>query len=114
MEKRTHTIHTATVNNNCPECFSTEGLEITFTQEEIETKLYSKASKEVESSLICNKCGQQIFPVSWTEDIERVYNYNRKLAKPKSSSFKLKPLAYLLILVDTAIIAFLIYYFNNN
>lgn len=110
MEKRTHILHTAKVNNNCPECYSTDGLEFIFSQEEVENKLYSKANKEVIETLRCKTCDQDIYPVNWTEDIEQVYDYHRKVAKPKSSGIKLKPLAYLLILTDALIIAAIIYY----
>jgi hypothetical protein len=110
MEKRTRILHTAKINNNCPECYSTDGLEFIFSQEEVENKLYSKANKEVIEILHCQTCDQDIYPVNWTLDIERVYDYHRKVAKPKSSGIKLKPLAYLLILTDALIIAAIIYY----
>jgi len=110
MEKKTRVLHTAKINNNCPECYSTDGLEFIFSQEEVENKLYSKANKEVVETLHCQTCDQDIYPVNWTQDIERVYDYHRKVAKPKSSGIKLKPLAYLLILTDALIIAWIIYY----
>ncbi|MEL6809944.1 MAG: hypothetical protein AAFP76_01265 [Bacteroidota bacterium] len=113
MEKKKHILHKAQVNNNCPECYSTEGLEFTFSQEEVDHKLYSKAGKEIIETLHCNTCQQTIYPVNWTEDIERVYDYHRKLAQPKGTGLKLKPLAYILILIDALILAALIYYFNN-
>ena len=110
MENKTYILHRANVNNNCPECYSTEGLEFIFSQEEVVYKLYSKANKEVLETLHCLTCGQNIYPVNWTGDIELVYEYHRKLANPKSSGVKLKPLAYLLILADALIIAAIIYY----
>jgi len=110
MEKKTQIIHSAKVNNNCPECYSTEGLEFTFSQEDVENKLYSKAKSEVIETLYCHKCNQTIYPVNWTETIERIYDYHKKLARPKGTGIKLKPLAYLLILVDVLIIVALIYY----
>jgi len=110
MEKRTHILHKAQVNNNCPECYSAEGLEFIFSQEEVQNKLYSKANKEVIEILHCHTCDQDIYPVKWTEDIEQVFDYHRKLAKPKNSGIKLKPLAYLLILIDALIITAIIYY----
>ena len=114
MDRYKQVIHTATINTNCPECYSTDGLEFSFTQEVAENRLFFKASKEVENQLHCETCGQDIYPVNWTEDIERVFDYHSKLAKPMGSGFKLKPLAYILILIDVAILAFLIYYFSNN
>ncbi len=110
MEKKTRVLHTAKINNNCPECYSTDGLEFIFSQEEVENKLYSKANKEVVEILHCQTCDQDIYPVNWTQDIERVYDYHRKVAEPKNSGIKLKPLAYLLILTDALIIAWIIYY----
>ncbi len=112
MKTQTHNLHTSKIHNNCPECYSTEGLEFSFSQEEKENKLYSRASKEIKEELYCHSCEQQIFPVKWTDDIERVYEYHKKRLKPKSSGFKLKPLAYLLILLDAIIIAALIYFFK--
>lgn len=112
MEKKSHIIHSAKVNNNCPECYSTEGLEFTFSQEEVDHKFYSKASKEIQEKLYCHNCHQDIYPVNWTADIERVYSYNKKLAEPKDTGLKLKPLAYILILIDALILGWLIYYFT--
>ena len=113
MKKTIHQLHVANVNNNCPECFSTEGLKFTFSQEEIENKLYSKAQSEITETLACEKCNQIIYPVNWTEDIERVHNYHKKLAKPKSTRIKLKPLAYLLLIADALIVGWVVYYFSS-
>lgn len=110
MTETTHVLHTAQLNNNCPECYDNNGLELTFTQIERENKFYSKASKDVEFVMHCNKCDTRIYPVSWTEDLERIFEYNRKLADPKPTGFKLKPLTYIFILIDVMIIAALIYF----
>jgi len=112
MKKTIHQLHEAKVNNNCPECFSTEGLKFTFSQEEVENKFYSKANKDITGTLECENCNQSIYPVTWTEDIERVHNYQKKLAKPKSTGVKLKPLAYGLLLMDALLIGWAIYYFS--
>lgn len=113
MKKTIHQLHEAKVNNNCPECFSTEGLKFTFSQEEVENKFYSKANSEITTTLTCKTCHEIIYPVNWTEDIERVHNYQKKLAKPRSSVLKLKPIAYFLILLDALLIGWAIYYFSN-
>lgn len=112
MKTQTHILHSAKVKNNCPLCYSTEGLEFTFIQEEIENKFYSKAKKEVLEKLYCQNCDQQVHPVEWTEDVERVYEYNKKLATPKSSGVRLKPISYLIIISDALLIGWLIYYFT--
>lgn len=113
MKKTIHQLHEAKVNNNCPECFSTEGLKFTFSQIEIENKFYSKAQKEITETLECENCNQIIYPVNWSEDIERVYNYHKKLAKPRSTALQLKPLAYIFILIDALLIGWAIYYFSS-
>ncbi|MBT8256770.1 MAG: hypothetical protein KJO23_09530 [Bacteroidia bacterium] len=111
MEIKTHLIHSARVNNNCPECYSTDGLQFSFTQEEVENKLFRYIKKEVSEQLHCENCNQVIYPVKWTEDIERVYNYNKKLAKPLGAGFKLMPLGWILVITDALLFLALIYYF---
>lgn len=112
MKKTIHQLHEATVHNNCPECYSTKGLKFTFYQEEVENKFYSKAESEVTDTLQCENCNEIIYPVSWTEDIERVFQYQKKLAKPRSTVLKLKPIAYMLILIDALLIGWAIYHFS--
>lgn len=110
--KTTHTLHTARLNNNCPTCFATDGLELTFSQEKTENRFYEKGEKEISSKIYCHTCNHDIFPVNWTDDIERVHAYNRKLAEPMSTAMKLKPLLYFIILIDALLLAALIYYFS--
>ncbi|RMB63461.1 hypothetical protein EAX61_03470 [Dokdonia sinensis] len=71
-------------------------MELLFQQEWDDTKLYKKATNTVREVLKCHHCEAQIYPVNWTEDIERVYAYHLKLAE-KDRYFKLKPLALGLI-----------------
>ncbi len=110
MAETLHILHTTKLINNCPECYDTTGLELTFSQVEKENKFYSKVSSEVTSAMHCNTCNTDVYPVSWDESIERVYQYNRKLVKEKPSGIRLKPLAYIIILIDVITIAVLIYF----
>ena len=110
--KTTHTIHTARLNNNCPTCYATDGLELTFTQQKNENKFFEKAEKEISSNLYCHTCSNTIFPVNWTEDIERVHEYHTKLATPLPTATKLKPLLYGIIILDALLVGALIYYFT--
>ena len=110
MTETSHVLHTAKLNNNCPECYDKSGLELTFTQTEKENKLYSKASSEVDFKMYCSNCDTNIYPVSWDEDIERVFQYHEKVVQKKPSGIKLKPLAYIFILIDAITIAALIYF----
>ena len=109
MTETSHILHTAKLKNNCPECSLANSLELSFIQLERENKLYSKASREITSVMHCSQCDTTIYPVNWDEDLERVYEYNRKLADPKPTGIKLKPLAYLLIILDAIIIGIVIY-----
>ncbi|MEZ4779809.1 MAG: hypothetical protein R2786_10550 [Flavobacteriaceae bacterium] len=113
MTTKKQLLHSAKITNNCPECFSIEGLEFSFLQEEKENKLYSKANPIIEEILYCHHCNHTIYPVNWTQDIERVYAYHKKLAKPKNPSFKLKPLAFIIILADIIALGVLIYFFTR-
>lgn len=109
--KTTRILHTARLNNNCPTCFATDGLELIFTQEKTTTKLYEKAAKEINSKMYCHRCSRDIFPVNWTDDIERVFAYNRKLATPSSAEIKPTPLLYILALTAIIIVAAVATYF---
>ena len=111
----THMLHQARLNNNCPECYDTEGLEFTFTQEEKQTRFYNQANKNIDEKLYCHTCKNIIYPVSWTEDIERVYQYHRKQTHPKPATIQLKSVTYILILIGivaVAAIAFLLWNMN--
>ncbi|WP_299313434.1 hypothetical protein [uncultured Aquimarina sp.] len=87
----------AVLNNNCPECYSTEGLLLSFKQQKQLSKLFIKTKKEVIESMDCRKCETTIFPGRWTDDIERVYNYHKKTIDLKPSSIKFTRLFYLII-----------------
>lgn len=109
MKKRIHTLHTARLKNNCPTCFGAEGLEFTFTQQEKETPFFKKPAATIEHSLYCHTCKNDIFPVNWTEDIERVFDYNKKIAETKKQFLKVKPLFYILIVVAIILVAAAVY-----
>ncbi len=102
-------LHQARLNNNCPTCFGTDGLEFTFTQGKRENLLFEKPSSNIEGSLYCHNCKNTIYPVNWTSDIERVYDYNKKIAETKRQYLKIKPLTYILLLLAIVIIAAAIY-----
>ena len=99
-----HILHTATLKNNCPECFANDGLEFTFSQKETVHKLYVKAEKDFEQKLYCNSCNNIIYPVNWDDDIERVYNYNKKQVRSISSGIKLTKLGIALIILTIVLV----------
>jgi hypothetical protein len=98
MEEKFITIKEVMLNNNCPECYNTNGLQLTFKQKFVETRFYRSITKETSHQLECNTCNTSIYPVSWTEDIERVFNYHQKAFTPKNPSTKLKKAAWILII----------------
>lgn len=110
MKTRTHTLHTAQLKNNCPTCFGTDGLQLNFTQQEKENLLFKKPATEIENSLYCNTCKNTIYPVNWTEDIERVFAYNKKIAETYKQYLKVKPLFYILFLVALLVVATVVYF----
>lgn len=111
MTPKVHTLHTARSKNNCPTCFGTDGLEFTFLQNEKETPFFKKPAKQIEEKLYCHTCKTNIYPVNWTEDIERVYDYNKKIAETNKHYLMVKPLFYISIIVAIVLIAAGIYMF---
>jgi len=110
MTTTNHILHTARINNNCPLCYNTDGLEFTFSQNEKEGKYHKIADTVITEKLYCHTCKNIIYPVDWTEDIERVYQYNKKQVIAKSGFLELKPIAYILIILGIIIISSLIYF----
>ena len=91
------TLKEVSLNNNCPECYSTDGLELTFKQNLVETAFYKAITEDTINEMHCKTCNTQIFPVRWTNDIEQVVAYQQRAVNPKPKSFKLKKMAWILI-----------------
>jgi hypothetical protein len=100
----------ANLTNNCPECFN-QDLKLTFYQKHRIGKLFHKTTNEVSSQIICNKCGSDIYPSTWTDDIERIFEYYQKTVTPEKASLKFTTLFYVLILVLIALIGAGVYLF---
>ena len=110
MKTKNHLLHTSRLKNNCPTCFGTDGLEITFTQEEKETPFFKKPATDIEHTLFCHTCKNSIYPVNWTDDIERVFDYNKKIAETNKHYLKVKPLFYILIVAAIILVAAVVYF----
>lgn len=91
-------IKEANITNNCPECFN-QNMKITFYQKHKYGQLFHRTTNEVTHQIKCNKCDSLIYPVSWTEDIERIFEYNQKLVVPKKASIHFTTLLYVLLLL---------------
>ena len=112
MKHTEHILHIAKLNNNCPECYGTNGLEISFAQKEMENRFYKKIEKQISETLYCHNCKTVIYPVNWTAEIDQVYQYNKKQAVSKNTGIRLKSISYLLILLPIILIAALLYAVN--
>ncbi|RZS99614.1 hypothetical protein [Aquimarina brevivitae] len=103
----------ANLNNNCPVCFNTDGLIISFKQKELKTALFKRNAKDVEDKIECLKCKSHIYPALWTKDIEMVYDYHRKTVTPTASKVRFTPLFYTLVIILFIIVAATIIYLKN-
>ena len=106
-------IKEAALNNNCPECFN-QDLKLTFFQKHTYGSLFHKTTGELSHKLFCNTCHSTIYPVSWTEDIERMFTYYQKTVIPAQKSSKPTLLFYVLMLVALALVAGGIYLFISG
>lgn len=106
-------IKEAELTNNCPECFNQE-LKLSFYQKHSYGKLLHKITNEVTSEIKCKKCFTLIYPVTWTPDIERVFEYYQKTAIPQKTATKYTSLFYILALIAVAIFAAVAYIFINK
>ena len=104
MAEKFITIKEVALKNNCPECYSNDGLHLTFKQKFKESNFYKSITQETKHILNCKTCNTTIYPVSWTEDIERVVNYHQRAFLPKKDTFKLKKKAWLLIGITVALL----------
>ncbi|XCF06813.1 hypothetical protein ABI125_02875 [Tamlana crocina] len=96
------------LKNNCPQCYSKDGLRLTFKQKIVETGLYKSITSEIQDELACETCNSIIYPVQWTDDIERVVDYQKKAFSPKKPSTYLKKATWLIIAaVILAVVAIL-------
>jgi len=98
------------LNNNCPECFN-QDLNLTFFQKHTYGSFFHKTTGELSNKLECNTCHSTIYPVSWTDDIERMFNYYQKTAIPAKKSTKPTALFYIVTLISIAIVSGAIYLF---
>ena len=94
------TLKEVQLNNNCPECYSNEGLELTFKQRLVENLFYKAITQDTIYEMHCNTCDTDIFPVRWTDDIEQVVDYQKRAVTPKSKSLKLKKAGWVFIIAD--------------
>ncbi|MEO1011010.1 MAG: hypothetical protein AAFX53_06855 [Bacteroidota bacterium] len=96
------------IANNCPECFN-QDMKITFFQKHAYGKLYHRITNEITHKIQCKTCNSIIYPVNWTDDIERTFHYYQKMAAPEKASIKFGTLLYILVLMLMVMVAAGIY-----
>ncbi len=101
-------IKEADLTNNCPECFN-QDMKLSFYQKHKYGKLYHRVTGEVSNQIKCNKCNSVIYPVKWTEDIERIFDYYQKMVVPEKATVRYTTLFYILTLVLITLISAGIY-----
>ena len=113
MSKKLVTVKEVVLKNNCPECYSNEGLRLTFKQKIIDTKFYRSVTSQIGHEIACKTCNTIIYPIKWTDDIERVFEYQKKAFVPKRASTYLKKTSWiaiiLIIIIAIAIILLAMY-----
>ncbi|WP_100614060.1 hypothetical protein [Confluentibacter citreus] len=97
MHENLITVKEVSLNNNCPECYGKGGLMLTFKQKVIENQLYKSITSEIEEDIHCNKCNNIIYPERWTDDIERIVEYQQKAFTPMSASTYVKKMSWIII-----------------
>lgn len=112
MEEKFVIVKKVSLNNNCPECFSTKGLVLSFKQKLKDTIFIKSISNKVIMELNCKNCNTVIYPARWTDDIDRVVEYQNKAYKLKPSNLKLKPFSWVLIVVLVIILILTLFGFG--
>jgi hypothetical protein len=106
-------IKEANLKNNCPECFN-QDLKLSFYQKHTYGSLFHKTTNEVSNKMVCEKCKSTIYPVSWTEDIERMFDYYQKTVVPEKKSSKPTLLFFVLMLLLVALVGGAVYIYINK
>ncbi|MDM9631351.1 hypothetical protein [Robiginitalea aurantiaca] len=103
-----HILSQNPVTNNCPECFN-QDLTLTFYQKHLRGNLFDRITSELSHELKCNTCDTVIYPVSWTDDIERSVEYYQKAVKPEKPVVKFRPLFFVVVILGILLAGTLIY-----
>lgn len=101
------------LKSNCPECFNKD-MKLTFYQKHKYGKLYHRTTSEVTHQILCGKCGSDIYPAQWTDDIDRIFDYYSKMAVPEPVSTKFTGLFYGLIGLVIALMGTLFYLISEE
>ncbi|MEO2050652.1 hypothetical protein [Flagellimonas beolgyonensis] len=103
----------ADITNNCPECYNQE-LKLTFFQKHTYNAFYHRTTNEVTHEIKCKKCDSVIYPVNWTPDIERVFDYYNKLVSPDRPSVRFTTLFFIILILMIALVGAGVYFYLES
>jgi len=104
MDENLIIIKEVTLNNNCPKCYDKSGLLLTFKQKLIENKFYKSITPQIVETINCKTCNTVIYPEQWTDDIDRIVEYQKKAFKPMATSTYIKKTSWLIMVFISIII----------
>ncbi|PKQ44657.1 hypothetical protein [Confluentibacter flavum] len=104
MDETLITVKEVALNNNCPECYGRGGLILTFKQKVIENQLYKSITSEIKESIHCKTCNNIVYPEQWTDDIDRIVEYQQKAFKALASSTYIKKTSWIIIALVSIVI----------
>jgi len=84
------------LSNHCPECYSNEGLRLTFKQRFTENAFSKSIVEDLKNEIHCLTCDNPIYSGRWTREIEQVVAYQQRATTPKATSMKIKTLSWVL------------------
>lgn len=97
MDENLITIKEVILPNNCPECYGQGGLVLIFKQKVTETQFYKSITSDILHEIECKTCHNPIYPVQWTDDMERVVEYQQKAFTPMATSTYIKKTSWIII-----------------
>ena len=104
MDPKYFTLKEVRLSNNCPECYSNEGLKLTFKQQFAENYFYKSITEHLKNEMYCMTCDNPIFPGRWTREIDQVIDYQKRAVEPRAKSTKLKSLAWVLVILALVLV----------
>ena len=106
-------IKDADITNNCPECYN-QDLKLTFYQKHTYNAFFHRTTDEVTHEIKCKKCFSIIYPVNWTTDIERVFDYYNKLVQPDKPSVRFTTLFFVVLILILGLVGAGIYLYMEG
>lgn len=108
IKEKRELIQEADLTNNCPVCYN-QNLHLKFFQKHTYGKLFHRVTGDISHEIQCRKCDSVIYPVQWTEDIERSFDYYNKLVEPSRKKVRFTTFFYVLIVLLISLVSAVVY-----